>query len=72
MKDLIEALTILLKYGDPYAPTHCEHDVLGIIGIEPSQISEEDKDRLDELGFSIGDPYGYGEDVIYSYRYGSA
>jgi len=28
MKDLITALNIFLKYGNDYAPTHCEHDVL--------------------------------------------
>ncbi len=27
MKDLIEALTILMKYGDSNAPTRCEHNV---------------------------------------------
>ena len=35
MKDLIEALTILLKYGNPAHPTHCEHDELTICGIDP-------------------------------------
>ena len=30
MSDLIEALTIFLKYGNPRNPTHCEHDVLTI------------------------------------------
>jgi hypothetical protein len=34
MKDLIEALGILLRYqkADTYAPTHCEHDVLLVVG----------------------------------------
>jgi len=50
MKDLIEALTILLKYGNPQFPTHCEHDEL-YVDIDPEQVSEEDKKRLYELGF---------------------
>lgn len=70
MKDLVEALTILLKYGDPYAPTHCEHDILTIVGIEPNQVSDEDKARLDGLGFHVGAPHG--EEAFYSYRFGSA
>ena len=28
MDDLIAALTILRKYGNPQWPTHCEHDIL--------------------------------------------
>ena len=42
MKDLIEALKILLKYGNPKYPTHCSHDELNIVGIEPEKISKED------------------------------
>lgn len=50
MKDLIEALTIFLKYGDPYDPTHCEHDVF-YVDIDQSLVSDEDKARLEELSF---------------------
>lgn len=70
MKDLIEALTILLKYGNPYSPTHCEHDVLTIAGINPSDVSEVDKAQLDKLGFFVGDEYG--DEAFHSYRFGSA
>ena len=42
MKDLIKALQILLKYGNPDYPTHCEHDVLFICNIDPLSISVED------------------------------
>lgn len=70
MKDLIEALQIFLKYGDPYSPTHCEHDVLTIVGISPNDVSDEDKARLDELGFIVGNEYG--EDEFMSFRFGSA
>jgi len=30
MDDLIKALQILRKYGNPKYPTHCEHDTLYI------------------------------------------
>lgn len=68
MSKLIEALTIFLKYGDPQWPTHCEHDVLTICGIDPADVSDEDKAKLDELGFFVGDEY----EQFQSYRYGSA
>ena len=54
MSDLIKALQILLKYGNPDYPTHCEHDVLTICGIDPSSVSEADLVELDELGFFVG------------------
>ncbi len=66
MKDLIEALTILLKYGDPYAPTHCEHDVLTVM-VKAEDVGEEDLARLDALGFKEGED-GY----LRSFRFGSA
>lgn len=68
MKDLIEALTILLKYGNPDHPTNCSHDELGICGIEPSDVSAVDKKRLEELGFHVNEDEGY----FYSFRFGSA
>jgi len=71
MKDLIEALTIFLKYGNPAYPTHCEHDVLVICNIEPSDVSDEDKKRLDELGFFVSDNVDYDNGFI-SFRFGSA
>ena len=70
MKDLIEALTILLKYGNPSSPTHCEHDTLYICGIEPKDVSEEDKKKLDKLGFFVSKEYG--DEQFKSFRYGSA
>jgi hypothetical protein len=68
MKDLIEALSIFLKYGNPDYPTHCEHDVLWICGIEPSQVSEADKVRLELLGFFVDK----SDDCFKSYKFGSA
>ena len=71
MKDLIEALTILLKYGDPTNPTHCEHDQLTICGIRPENVTKEDTARLDELGFFVSDE-GDGFQYFISFRFGNA
>ena len=68
MKQLIEALTIFLKYGNPRNPTHCEHDVLTICGIDPAKVSDEDKAALDRLGFFVSEE----EECFQSFRYGSA
>ena len=70
MEDLIKALQIFLKYGNPRNPTHCEHDLLTIIGINPECVSDEDKAELEKLGFFVGDEFG--EEAFHSYRYGSA
>ena len=65
MSDLITALQIFLKYGDPQYPTCCEHDVLHVC-IEAGAVSPEDKAALAALGFLVS------EDHFISYRYGSA
>jgi hypothetical protein len=70
MEDLIKALTILLKYSNPYNPTHCEHDVMTISEINPEDVSEEDKETLKNLGFFVGQDYD--EPMFKSYRFGSA
>ncbi len=64
MSDLIEALTILRKYGDKQHPTHCEHDEL-TVDVDPEVVSGEDKHRLDALGFFPD------EEVFKSFRFGS-
>ena len=71
MDDLIEALTILKGYGNSKYPTHCEHDVMIFVGIDPEEVSDADKSRLDDLGVIVGSPFG-GDDTFYSYRFGSA
>ena len=55
MKDLIEALQIFLKYAnDDSCPTHCEHDTLSIgCGIEENDVTQDDKDKLEKLGFFL-------------------
>jgi hypothetical protein len=68
MKQLIEALTILLKYGDPSYPTHCEHDELTICGINPADVSKEDIKQLDKLGFFVSK----SDKCFKSFRFGSA
>ena len=70
MDDLIEALTILRKYGNPEWPTYCEHDCLFVI-IDPKIVSDEDNRRLESLGFhESGGPDHVG--CYQSFRFGSA
>lgn len=70
LSELIEALQIFQKYGNPDSPCHCEHDILVICGIEPKDVSDEDTVKLDKLGFFISDEYG--EEYFASYKFGSA
>jgi hypothetical protein len=69
MDDLIAALLIFKKYSTgEYTseyPIQCEHDVMHV-NIEYSSVSDEDKQRLEELDF-IEDKYG----TFMSYRFGS-
>lgn len=67
MDDLIKALTIFRKYTDAKYPTHCEHDVLYVM-VRPSEVSDEDKAELKELGFNPD------EDLcnFQSFRFGSS
>jgi hypothetical protein len=67
MKDLIEALTIFLKYGNPRHPTNCQHDEL-LVNIDPDLVSPEDLKKLDELGFNPDTEYSDG---FISFRFGS-
>jgi hypothetical protein len=69
MDKLIKALQILLKYGNPAYPTHCEHDVLRVL-IDPKDVSETDLAELQALGFSPSDENG--DRCFKSFRYGSA
>jgi len=68
MEKLIEALQIFLKYKNETFPTHCEHDILMVVGITEEEVSEEDKQKLDELKFFWNSEF----DCWTSYRYGSA
>jgi len=66
MENLIKALQILLKYGNPTYPTHCEHDVMRV-NIRYSEVSNEDKKTLDGLGFDEDTE----NDGFKSYTFGS-
>ena len=68
MEKLIEALQIFLKYGNPTYPTHCEHDEMTICGIAPDEVTEEDKAKLNELGFFCSEE----DEYFKSFKYGSA
>lgn len=71
MKDLIEALNIFLTYAPPGEwrnPLNCNHDEVVICGVEPRDVSEEDKKRLDELGFFVVEEE---DDYFKSFRFGS-
>lgn len=67
MSDLIAALRIFLKYGDPFSPTNCSHDLLWV-DINPDLVSAEDKLALDGLGFFVSKE---NEGGFSSYRFGS-
>ena len=67
MEKLIEALNIFLKYGNPDYPFNCSHDYL-FVNIDPELVSDEDKKRLDALGFFVDGDTGEG---FGSFKYGS-
>lgn len=64
---LIEAFQIFRKYANPYSPTFCEHDVLYVC-VGYSAVSDEDKARLEVLGFDENDE----DDGFMSSQFGSA
>lgn len=68
MDDLIAALQVFRKYGNPSNPTHCEHDTLIICGIDPADVTDEDKETLDHLGFFVSTEF----EGFASFRFGSA
>ena len=68
MEQLIEALQIFLKYKNEQFPTHCEHDVMYVVGIEEDAVSLEDTAKLKELGFF----WSEDDNSFKSFRYGSA
>lgn len=70
MNKLIEALQFLLQFmkdPDEEFPTHCEHDILYICGVDFSKMSLEDARKLDNYGFMVGDmeydTYKYSNDA---------
>ena len=67
LTDFAEAILIFKKYGDSHNPFHCEHDELWVCVCSPDAVSEEDRERLDELGFFVDE----GDESIKSFRFGS-
>lgn len=65
MKDLIEALQIMMKHGDVSHPTACEHDELHVYP-NSMDFTEEEIKRLEELSFTDNGMEGFS-----SYRFGS-
>lgn len=65
MKNLIEALEIMLTRGDVEHPTFCGHDELHVYPVDMN-FSEQQFKRLDKLGFYPNDMDGF-----VSYKYGS-
>lgn len=73
MDDLIEALNIFKKYVTPGTygwnkPFHGWNDTLYVTCCKWSEISEEDRTRLEELDFFYSKECG----SIISYRFGSS
>jgi hypothetical protein len=53
MSDLIKALQIFLKYGNPECPTRCEHNEMQVHGYNAGDFSLGDLDKLKALGFHL-------------------
>lgn len=68
MEDLIKALQIFLKYSNLEYPTSCDHDAMYIMGIELDEVSSEDVEELEALGFDWSDESG----CFMSFKFGSA
>lgn len=66
MEDLIKALQIFIKYQNLQWPTICEHDILYIVGITEDEVLEDDKNKLNIMGFH------YEDGSWVSHKYGSA
>jgi hypothetical protein len=66
MKDLIEALQIMMKHGDVRSPCHCEHDEFHVYP-KYMDFTADELSRLEELSFAINE----FEEGFVSYRFGS-
>lgn len=66
LDELLKALTIFRKYGNPDYPILCEHEELTVM-IDADKVSTEDCESLEELGFNKND-----FDTFSSFRFGSA
>lgn len=65
--EMAKACQIFSKYSDSSFPFHCQRDKLIVCGVEPDEVTEEDKERLEELGFKVQER----PSAFYSFRFGS-
>jgi hypothetical protein len=68
MEDLIKALQIFMKYKNVKWPTNCTHDVMTIMDITREEVTKEDVEELDRLGFMWDET----DEGFISFRFGSA
>ncbi len=74
MNDLVEALNIFKKYikdEDSFEfkrPFHCEHDILIVTAVKMDDVSEEDAEKLDDLGFFKSEEF----ECFASFKFGSS
>ena len=68
MEDLIKALQIFMKYKNVKWPTNCTHDVMTIMDITREEVTKEDVEELDRLGFTWDET----DEGFISFRFGSA
>ena len=69
MEDFIKSLRIFEKYCDDYHkqyPFCCDHDIIVFNGAGKDDVSKEDKEELEKLGWIPFDNFGFC-----SYRFGS-
>ncbi len=66
MDDLIKALQILRKYGNPVYPVNCSHGKLQV-NIDADLVNNKDVNELDYLGFFKNEEPETG---FSSYRFG--
>ncbi len=69
MEDFIKALRIFEKYADDYHkkyPFCCDHDIIVFNGAGKNDVTPEDQEELQKLGWDPYDDFGFC-----SYRFGS-
>jgi len=69
MEDFIKSLKIFEKYCDDYHkryPFCCDHDIIIFNGAGKDDVSKEDKEELEKLGWIPFDDFGFC-----SHRFGS-
>jgi hypothetical protein len=68
MENLIDALQIFLRYTNipkPPRPFYMDDGYMVVYDISPDEVTDEDKQTLEELGFYIDKV----ENCFYSYKY---